>query len=149
MILVPGKNPIGNVLHVIMGPESELYMDLHGSQIVDITAILNMFDKSVRVVLHVTRSCSERDTIEGLIMAGAPVASTHGSTVKSGVAPQAQPDAAPAAATAPAAPVDGVCSYCAQHKAIVSTAAWICESCLQIELGLRKQRAQKKKDVPE
>ena len=49
MLALVGKNPMGNVLHVITGPESEFFVDIHGAKILDVTELLNLMDGDERV----------------------------------------------------------------------------------------------------
>ena len=139
MILVPGHNPMGNVLHLILGPESDLFSDLNGMQIVDISALLEMFNRDEPVFIQVTRTNSEQHTIAGLMNMGLPVASTF-------VGGGQQQQVSPKVKAVPHQPStrQGVCSYCNQPAELVPTKAFrICEQCLQIELGLNKQRKTK------
>ena len=143
MILVPGKNPAGNVLHVVIGPESELYTDLHGAQVVDITNILEQCDRNQPVLLQVTRTLSETRTLVGLMASGVTAAATHlGELIRPAINEQSkQKTATPASAT-------GVCGYCNQRSPLLPIkSVHICEQCAQIELGLRKQRAAQQKDA--
>ena len=130
MLLIPGHNPAGNVLHVIIGPESELYCDLHGMQVADITEMLSLFNANEPVHLQLTRTSSERVTAAGLIaMGGADIIKT--------TAPGKQ-------GTEKAPRKSAACSYCGQNVPLVPvTGVRVCEQCLQIELGLK---AQKKKE---
>jgi len=138
MILVPGRNPAGNVLHIILGPESDLYADLHGAQVCDISEILRIFEPDVPVFLSVTRTKSEQTTVAGLAGAGVPVAiagkpQTVGSGVPSQAGGQQQPQ--------PQQTVD-TCVYCGQEQPLVQDApVKICAQCLQIELGLKRKNS--------
>ena len=138
MLLVPGKNQVGNVLHVILGPESELCMDMHGACVCDITELLKVMDTTMPVFIAVTRSRSELATVAGLAALGVPVAYAN----QTGKAPTS---ATPPSSVQPAKRT-GVCAYCSQETELVAGARMkICSSCLEIELGLKKQRNGKNK----
>jgi len=61
MILVYGKNPTANVLHVITGPETDFWMQMHGAAAVDLTPVLQQMNHGQPVYLHVTRCDDEQD----------------------------------------------------------------------------------------
>ena len=59
MLIVRGQNPMGNVLHLVSGTETEFWMDLHGSVVLDITPLLAEMDHDRSVYLHISRCKSE------------------------------------------------------------------------------------------
>lgn len=131
MILVPGHNPMGNVLHVILGPESDLYADLHGAQVCDITEILRMFEPGSPVFLSVTRTKSEQTTVQGLAGAGVPVAIAGRPAITNGMSSQTPP--------VQRSEKTGTCLYCGREQPLVADASTrICAPCLEIELGLKR-----------
>lgn len=72
MLVIPGKNPMGNVVHLVVGPETELVMDMQGAAIMDISKVLNKFDASKPVYVSVTRTRNETMTSDGLKKAMVP-----------------------------------------------------------------------------
>jgi hypothetical protein len=73
MIVMIGKNSMGNVLHVIQGPETTFWNEMHGSAAVDITQALNKMDSEKPVYLHISSCMSEHITashIQALIRGG-------------------------------------------------------------------------------
>lgn len=71
MILLYGKNNIGNVIHAVIGPESELWSNLHGSLTVDITGLLGFCDKSQPVMLNISNCASESWLVQAIQEASA------------------------------------------------------------------------------
>ena len=61
MILVTGTNPAANVLHVVLGPETDFWMQLHGSAAVDLSPLLSKMAQDKPVLLHLTRCPSEHE----------------------------------------------------------------------------------------
>lgn len=61
MIILAGKNPAANILHVLAGPETDFWTQLHGAAAVDLTPVLNQMDPSQPIFLHLTRCQSEHD----------------------------------------------------------------------------------------
>lgn len=59
MILLAGKNTTGNVLHVIKGSESDVWEELHGSSVIDITPLLKHMDETAPVYLQLSECKSE------------------------------------------------------------------------------------------
>jgi len=70
MLGVAGHNPMGNVLHIITGPETDVFTDIHGAKIMDITDILSVMNPQDRVFLSLTRCKSEPDTEAALLATG-------------------------------------------------------------------------------
>lgn len=66
MILIYGSNPVGNIIHAIIGPESEVWADLHGALTVDITALLKLCDANSPVLLNITACDNESTTLDRL-----------------------------------------------------------------------------------
>jgi len=71
MLIMRGANPAGNVLHVIFGPETELFTDVHGAKVCDISSILVKMDSNQPVFLSLTRCKSEAFTAATLKGTGA------------------------------------------------------------------------------
>jgi hypothetical protein len=66
VILVFGRNPVGNVIHAVLGPESNAWEDLHGSLTVDITPLLKLCDGDAPVLLNISSCKNESQTAHNL-----------------------------------------------------------------------------------
>ena len=149
MIAIPGKHPMGNVLHLIVGPESELVMDIQGSQLMDISKLVNEFNQSEALFVSITRSRSEAQTaatlrqseITHVITAKSQASgSTEGCDGDCKTCKAAQPPRK-SKAKATLASNTGVCSYCKRACALLPIAGFkICASCAQIELGMKQKK---------
>ena len=168
MILVLGKNQFGHVLHAIMGPESDLFMDIHGAKLLEVTPAIRQIADSEHIFLSITRCKSEIQCEDMLRGVGATVISSFaGKTFVPGTAVGGKPQDE---SVAPGIPADlfegaapppkdeeidiplkddritlrtGKCSYCKQlTKLMPLTNISICADCTEIELGLK--RAKKK-----
>lgn len=71
MILLYGKNSVGNVIHAVIGPESELWHSLHGSLAIDVTPLLKICNETYPVLLNISRCDSEAELIVQLQEAAA------------------------------------------------------------------------------
>lgn len=134
MILLPSHNALGNVLHIILGPESDTYMDVHGNLITDLTEVINGFDRNSPIFLSITRSRDEQATLTELVKQGVKVASSFvgQAAVQRHDTSQPQPQPQPKAKTK-------ICNYCGMAKELVPVLGFnICQSCLQIELGVNR-----------
>ena len=150
MIVVPGHNQLGNVLHLIVGPESEFHLDLHGAKIMDLTDVLQQLDgTSERIFLCLTRSKSEAATEHTLTQTDIPHKSSFGgipmcdapdcAVVKGTKLPQAEPARPTARKSAPSQSELAECEYCGGKKPLLPIAAFkVCLDCVKIELGLRR-----------
>ena len=128
MIVVGGKSDNVCIIHAIAGPESAVELDLHGHTSVDITELVRAC-QGRRVVLKLTRSLCEADTVKAL--------SRHGIATTETAAPLRQqpqqqfPAMPPAAPDTEAllrrpAPNEGVCRICG---AIGKTVDGVCAGC--------------------
>ena len=168
MILLYGKNPVGNVIHAALGPESVLWMDLHGSLTVDITPLLEACDGNAPVLLNFTKCDSEAQLARRLnevMAAGLPYPFLPGTSVFSPLgnqpAQQDQPTIAGAKRAKAQAPAPaeqakaadanlrsvkiprGRCDRCSNKNAelIPGLAPAICFDCAKIDLyQARKER---------
>lgn len=146
MLIVGSKNDEGHLIHVISGPETEFYMDIHGSQVMDITPLLLAMNGTPRICLSMTRCKSEVATSQ--IMTGSEIQHLN-SFVKSDT-----PAASPATPTTGSSKIDellkqpapaakktttGKCSYCGKDNSelLAVPGFSICTACAQIELGRR------------
>jgi hypothetical protein len=157
MLAVRGINPAGNVLHVICGPETDLFMDIHGAKILDVTPLLQEMEQSQPVFLMITRCKNEQMTTRQLDGVGAkflnsfnpadlgmcPDCEATGAGTNKGPAkgkPEAKKPNSESAGTIQLS--RGKCSYCAQDRILLPIPQFkICPTCAQIEIG----RSDKKK----
>jgi hypothetical protein len=70
MIVVGGTNMHGNILHVIVGPETDTWTGMHGAAMANITPLLNNFDTSKPVFIHFTYCGSETDMSQHIMSSG-------------------------------------------------------------------------------
>jgi hypothetical protein len=145
MILLAGKNQMGNVLHVIQGPESAFWNELHGSAAVDITPVLSKMDDQRPVYLHLSTCESEQDTsmhLHALMQAGAayPFAPPSATFVPKTLiddpdvqAPKTKPKSNKAKPD-----VINVCTRCLnpEAKLVPGLTPHICYSCVAIDLHI-------------
>ena len=140
MLVLGAHNVAGNVLHVVMGPESELHMDIHGANILDITPILARMREDQKVFLSVTRCRSEQQTSTLMATAKVPFNSTVPST------PDTVPSSPDGATTLDSTPVTAkeTCQYCKGETDLLPVSGFkVCGSCAAIELGRRIKPAKK------
>jgi hypothetical protein len=173
MLVVGGHNAVGNVLHVIIGPETELFTDIHGAKVLDITELLSRMNGEQPVYLSLTRCKSEAFTAASMdatglayynSFTGQPVADQPSHHVATGASQSAPPPimATPAPKDTRATPqvqqqpVQGVvvqlqrgrCTYCGTpDKALLPLEGiCICGECMAIELGRLKEKDGKELD---
>lgn len=94
MIILGAKSEGGNAIHLITGPESDLFMDIHGAMSVDIDAMVRAIGTDRPLSLMVTRCRSELDLAKELDRRGIPYTAAAQSCGKpeSAVKPAAQDD---------------------------------------------------------
>ena len=136
MIVVLGHNALGHVLHVIVGPESEFFMDIHGAKIIDISNVLQTINNDARVFLSITRTKNEPHCLASLTASGITAYSSFGDQPpRIMLAPGGkQPSEAPASAPSAAAPTDsatcGNCTYCGKAQHLLPISGFkICHGC--------------------
>ena len=151
MLAIPGKNPLGNVLHLVVGPESELVMDMEGSCIMEISALLNKFDTQAPVFVSITRSRSEAQTSASLKQAGVPHMGVVSQVDKCDGNCEACGTDKPKTKAKPKVQAKAdVCDYCHNTVPLMPVPGKrICASCTQIELGLKSNKQAVKKDTPD
>jgi hypothetical protein len=163
MLMIGGKTDKGHTIHLIVGPESEFYMDIHGTQSIDITQLLMAMNGTRKVVLELTRCKSEVQTAQQMtasdiphlnsFVPSRPVKHTDGPDLDTILG---TPIDAPVSSSTPVQkpikvratkPIVGRCSYCGTvDSPLVDVPNFrICRSCIQIELG--KSRAQSDRQV--
>lgn len=72
MIILGSKCEGANTIHAIAGPESELFMAVHGAVAVDITPIVRAMGTEVPLSLLLTRCRSEAELTQELTRRGIP-----------------------------------------------------------------------------
>ena len=72
MIMLGAKSDIGNAIHIVMGPESDLFMDIHGALSVDIDTVVKAVGTDKPLTVMVTRCRSEADLGRELDRRGIP-----------------------------------------------------------------------------
>jgi len=159
MLLAGGKNDTGHILHVIVGSESEFYMDIHGAVVIDITPLLVSMNGSPHISLSLTRCKNE--VITSKLMDAADIQHLNSFT-PAVVKKEAGPDLAKILSSTsvsgaskaetchpkekPATPKKntGRCSYCGKSVPLMDIPGFkICNECVQIELGRRRESADK------
>ena len=149
MLVLGGKSKDGHILHMIVGPESEFHMDVHGVSFMDITPLLLAMNGTGQVQLSFTRCKSELVTSKCMQATGIPhlnsfqVAEEPEAEQKPG-RKQKKVEKDPGAIT-PSIQV-GRCSYCgvADQELLRIPGVKICGPCAQIELGRRREDAANK-----
>jgi hypothetical protein len=154
VIVVPGSNTLGNVLNLIMGPESELLADIHGASVMDITeAVLPLLNTNTKLYISVSRCRNEVLTTATLRANKVSHISTfseaaekmQGNEGRGGTAVSDKPDALPAALNQKPNAVESnpkKCDYCGQMTDLVKDIpnVNICKSCIQIEIGCKLKK---------
>ena len=147
MLALCGKNPSGNVLHLVVGPETELFTDIHGAKILDITPVLRQMNFDRRVFISMTRCRSEASSAALMRSSGIEflssfyeVAEGEGQPANASVntSDAANASAVPNAAPTPKPMTPTIeCDYCRIKKQLLNVPGFkICTECAQIELGL-------------
>ncbi len=130
MLVLGGHNALGNVLHVVMGPESDLHQDIHGAKILDVTPLLAAMNGAEKIFLSLTRCRSEQITSQVMTAARVPFMNSFTGT-NSAVPAPAEPQ--PATETA-----GQKCQYCHRDAQLLPIDGFqVCSSCAAIELGRR------------
>lgn len=173
MLVVPGLNQFGNVLHVAVGPETEFFLDLNGAAIVDVSEFLNKFNKDHPVYICLTRSKSEAMTQTNLAGCGGVFKSSFGasqgvSSDCSNSEDKSEPKLQPASigpmtglTTVQESPTtsgagrvtmagSGKCEYCGKSGVALLPLKGIkiCLDCTHIELGLKRAKKKAEPDKP-
>ena len=129
MLVLGGHNNLGNVLHVVMGPESELHQDIHGATILDVTPLLSVMNGQERIFLSVTRCRSEQ--LSSHVMTTANLKYLNSFSVPDAAAGKPVPIAKPAKQVP--------CQCCGATIPLLGVPGFnICASCAAIELNRRK-----------
>ena len=135
MLVLGGKGSEGHVLHLIVGPESDFHLDVHGVGVLDITPLLLAMNGTARVQLQLTRCKSEIVTSKCMQATGVP----HLNSFEITEEPEAKPGRAKRrdpGAIVPAGSV-GRCSYCGVQdvELLPIPGIKICGACAHLELS--------------
>jgi hypothetical protein len=133
---------MGNVLHVILGPETELFADIHGAKIVDVSDVLSQLEADKATYLSYTRCKSEPLTAEKLKNAGISFKSSFSAgqscphcAARVNTEESAEKSDEDGAAVMPKKNV-GVCQFCQRETELLDIPKFkICVVCAQIEIG--------------
>jgi hypothetical protein len=163
MIVLGGSNAHGNLLHIVLGPESSFWMGLHGAVLSNITPVLNAMDPSLPVFVHVSRCESEAQLAE-IISAQAAMNNPYPFQVPTNVfvpknlaqqklpgapaQPQVKPAADPTKTQTQSQPVavpvvpKGRCARCGglRKELVPKVDPTICYDCLHLDLMLAASR---------
>ena len=149
MIMILGHNPLGNVIHMIVGPETELFEDIHGAKIMDITEPLKAVTSGEHVFVSLTR-CKSEPVTEAMLKAGnIPYMSSFSGLAEAGLNPGGAKATTQDKTTAKATKVGtkDKCQYCKREADLLPVPGFkICAVCAQIELG--QLRTKKAKETP-
>lgn len=149
MLIVTGTNQHGNVLHLIMGPESDHWIDLHGAILTNITDVLNGLDSALPVFIHITR-CRSEEYMAAEIEERSDIGETYPFRVPLHVFSQTKPAIAPPAdsaedaepkATEPTKLI-GICDSCGDAKSELVPKLYpaVCYRCIRLDRDLANQR---------
>lgn len=156
MLVAQGSNPLGNVLHVICGPVTEAFQDIHGAAVMDITPLLMNLEQERPVFLSLTRCKNEQATSKMIQGTEIPVSSSFGNNkavskvTATGVADPQEFNMSSGAGgkKKKTKKKTGKCSYCGVQTDLLGIpGVRICVPCAQIELG-KSGRAAGDKDGP-
>lgn len=148
MLALRGKAQVGNMLHVIIGPETELFGDIHGAAVMDVTPLLMEMDGEQHVFLTLTHCRSEQATSRNLQSASITHMSSFGGggpidgNAKTGemVGGKTGEEGETQSEAKPEPQEKGHCDYCNQDMELLPLPGFkICPVCAQIELGRLKQ----------
>jgi len=157
MLAIAGENQLGSDLHIITGPETDIFCDLHGAAIMDVTPLLNKFDFNKPVFLVLTRCKIEGLTHQMLVGSNLVCLSSFDKLPLTNGSIMPVPDIKADKKVSKASKKADKCTYCNQVKELLPIPGFkICMQCAQIELGLKTilnskikttSNTKKKKDV--
>jgi len=170
MIAMLGTNPFGKVLHLMIGPETDLFIDINGAALLDITPMLSSLSQDGKAYISLTRTKSEVITEQQMRSAGmshvdqpllpgavpalrepefGPNTPPEQDELQAAIQARMrqamkQPVQKTAASSSDTRLVvkTGTCSYCgaSETKLLPVPGHKICVLCTQIELGRKKKR---------
>jgi hypothetical protein len=138
MLLAVGQSALGNILHVICGPESDAFEVLSGGQTANITKALQVMDQTKPVFLSITRCRSEFEAASAIaIQKGNGIAYPYSPSIA--LIDMSEPGKG--AKETQKEPSEGIgkCCRCEDKEAklVPGLSPAICYNCVQIDLGLR------------
>lgn len=134
MIMMGSQNQFANIVHLIIGPETELIMDVHGSIIMDMSPILKLLPSMDKVLVNVSKCRTEPLTDQMMTSMGIPHMCTSMNVKPVG------PDGTPAQPqTTKSEVVTTTCVKCGQATTLPVPNVRLCTPCIQIELGLKHE----------
>jgi len=139
MIMVLGQNPLGHVIHMISGPETDLFQDIHGAKIMDLTELIKSFQLADHLFMSYTRCKSEPMTEAMLKAANIPYTSSFSgiSEAMQVVGEQKKAESKIVHETKSKTK----CQYCSREIELLPVPGFkICAVCAQIELGQLKTK---------
>lgn len=140
MIVFGEQSVDGSILHLLIGPETEMSMDLKGSSKLDVTPLLESLSGSEKVVLSINRCRSEMDT--DLQMSEFDI--SHLCSFDNGgeVVEIEEDEVEEVSCLGSVSDVRvGVCDYCSQTKGLLDLPGFnICSQCVMIELGIDRKK---------
>jgi len=149
MIILLGNTGVSSVLHVIVGPETQQWMALHGSAALDISEIVKSVDLTKPLVLHLS-DCKNEHAVGANLVARTQAGERYpfASPVIMLAADQAADGIPGPAACGPATAAGEAaetCTRCNQQTDTIIPLLRppICLSCAQIDLGLAKKKSQR------
>lgn len=146
MILIHGHNPMGNVLHMLVGPETEMFQDIHGAKIMDITEVIKNSVQAESTYISLTRCKSEALTEAMLKASNVPYRSSFTGISEGNATVGSKPVEAQVESKAKETCKEK-CTYCKRETTLLPIPGFkICTVCAQIELGQLKSK--KAKDTP-
>ena len=155
MIVLGGANQHGNILHVILGPETEFWSELHGASVSNITQVLNGMNHEMPVFLHITKCASETELtakITAHMAMGAPypfpVTTTLFAQVKKTTEPTVKDAAVPTEDTPAIAKVK--CTRCGsvKNELVPKLDPPLCYDCMRLDMRLANARKPEKPETP-
>jgi hypothetical protein len=137
MIMVTGQNPLGHVIHMIAGPETDLFQDIHGAKILDLTEVIKSLQSVDHLFISFTRCKSEPMTEAMLKAANIPYTSSF-----TGISEVTQVGTTPKKEGSKIVQEPKTkCQYCHRETELLPVPGFkICAVCAQIELGQLKTR---------
>jgi len=138
MIMILGHNPMGNVIHMIAGPETELFQEIHGAKIMDLTETIKTVPSSEHLFISFSR-CKSEPMTEAMLRAGnVPYTSSFTGISE---ALQVGVEAKKSEGSKVIKEHRSKCQYCGRETDLLPVPGFkICSVCTQIELGQLKSK---------
>ena len=136
MLVLGSKSREGHVLRLIVGPETDLYLDVHGAGTLDLTPVLFAMNGATKVMLSLTRCKSETSTSRCMQATAVPHLNSFEETAEPEQPGRAARETPDPEAILPAV-VTGRCSFCGKPdiELLRVPGVKVCPVCAQIELN--------------